>query len=97
MPTKHTIAQMKYDSEHRRTYGFRLHNDLDKEIIEKLASVPSMQGYIKQFIRNDISKNSVPVSFSDASLSILAQKAEEKGISVPELIALVVNEQLIRT
>ena len=97
MPTKHTIAQMKYDSEHRRTYGFRLHNDLDKEIIDKLASVPSMQGYIKQLIRDDINKHCVPVYFSDASLSILAEKAKEKGISVSELIALVVNEQLIRT
>lgn len=60
MPTKHTINQMKYDATHRRTYGFRLHNTLDADIIEKLASVPSMQGYIKQLIRDDISRTSVP-------------------------------------
>ena len=59
MATKHTISQAKYDKEHRRVYGFRLHNDLDKDIIEKLASVPSMQGYIKQLIRQDIA-GSVP-------------------------------------
>lgn len=59
MATKHTISQAKYDKEHRRVYGFRLHNELDKDIIEKLASVPSMQGYIKQLIRQDIAR-SVP-------------------------------------
>ena len=56
MPTKHTIAQTKYDKLHRRTYGFRLHNEIDKDIIDKLASVPSMQGYIKQLIREDIAR-----------------------------------------
>lgn len=60
MATKHTISQAKYDKEHRRVYGFRLHNDLDKDIIEKLASVPSMQGYIKDLIRKDIGNYSVP-------------------------------------
>lgn len=60
MATKHTIYQAKYDATHRRTYGFRLHNELDKDIIDKLASVPSMQGYIKQLIRDDIKRN-VPV------------------------------------
>ena len=63
MATKHTISQAKYDKEHRRTYGLRLHNELDKDIIEKLASVPSMQGYIKSLIRADItSTGSVPES-----------------------------------
>lgn len=56
MATKHTIYQAKYDATHRRTYGFRLHNELDKDIIDKLASVPSMQGYIKQLIREDIAR-----------------------------------------
>lgn len=59
MATKHTIAQAKYDKEKRRVYGFRLHNELDKDIIDRLASVPSMQGYIKELIRRDIA-SSVP-------------------------------------
>ena len=69
MPTKHTISQRKYDEAHRRTYGFRLHNDIDADIIEKLASVPSMQGYIKQLIRTDISKKPKlypPTRYSEA-------------------------------
>lgn len=56
MATKHTEAQAKYDKVNRRTYGFRLHNTLDADIIQKLASVPSMQGYIKQLIRDDITR-----------------------------------------
>ena len=57
MATKHTISQMKYDKQNRRVYGLRLHNDIDRDIIDKLASVPSMQGYIKQLIRDDIQRN----------------------------------------
>ena len=57
MPTKHTISQAKYDALHRRIYGFRLHNEIDKDIIKKLASVPSMQGYIKKLIRDDIARS----------------------------------------
>ena len=60
MATKHTVAQAKYDKQHRRVYGFRLHNELDKDIIDKLASVPSMQGYIKDLIRRDIENCSAP-------------------------------------
>ena len=56
MPKTHTERQMRYDKEHRRVYGFRLHNDIDADIIAKLASVPSMQGYIKQLIRDDIAR-----------------------------------------
>ena len=54
MRKTHTEAQARYDKEHRRTYGFRLHNDIDKDIIDKLASVESMQGYIKMLIRADL-------------------------------------------
>lgn len=68
MATKHTIAQAKYDKENRRVYGFRLHNTLDADIIKKLASVPSMQGYIKQLIRDDINR-SRPLSEKMAELT----------------------------
>lgn len=59
MATKHTISQAKYDALHRRNYGFRLHKELDADIIEKLASVPSMQGYIKQLIRDDLARTQI--------------------------------------
>lgn len=67
MPTKASIRQTRYDSTHCRTYGLKLNNVTDADIIEKLASVPSMQGYIKQLIRDDIARaqaapNQHPVS-----------------------------------
>lgn len=36
--------------------GLKLNNNTDKDIIEKLASVPSKQGYIRALIRQDIAK-----------------------------------------
>lgn len=57
----HTEAQARYDKVNRRVYGFRLHNVIDADIIAKLASVDSMQGYIKQLIREDLARTcSVP-------------------------------------
>ena len=65
----HTEAQARYDKVNRRVYGFRLHNEIDSDIIEKLASVPSMQGYIKQLIREDLARTrpgSAPDSAPDS-------------------------------
>ena len=54
MATKASLRQTKYDNVHCRTYGLKLNHGTDADIIEKLASVPSMQGYIKELIRRDI-------------------------------------------
>lgn len=63
MPTKASVRQTRYDSTHCRMYGLKLNLETDADIIEKLTSVPSMQGYIKQLIRDDIARTrSVPVS-----------------------------------
>lgn len=59
MPTKASIRQTRYDSTHCRTYGLKLNNGTDADIIEKLASVPSMQGYIKRLIRDDIARTQI--------------------------------------
>jgi len=56
MPKKSTINQAKYDSVNCKNYHLKLVYKTDKDIIEKLSSVPSMQGYIKNLIRNDIRK-----------------------------------------
>lgn len=56
MATKASLRQTKYDNAHCRTYGLKLNHGTDADIIEKLASVPSMQGYIKQLIRDDIAR-----------------------------------------
>ena len=56
MPTKASISQMKYDKDHTRYYGLKLNLTTDADIIEKLTTVGSMQGYIKQLIRADMQK-----------------------------------------
>lgn len=62
MPKKSTISHARYDAANCRTYGLKLNLKTDADIIEKLASVPSMQGYIKQLIRDDLARTgSVPV------------------------------------
>ena len=60
MANKASEAQAKYDKAHCRTYGLKLNLETDKDIIQKLSSVPSMQGYIKQLIRQDLKTNSAP-------------------------------------
>ena len=94
MPTKATIRQTRYDRSHCRTYGLKLNNEIDKDVIEKLASVPSMQGYIKQLIRSDIEGSSVPIP--DTALSVLREEAEKTGKSVPTLVGLIVSDWAIR-
>ena len=56
MPTKATTRQAKYDATHCRTYGLKLNTKTDADIIQRLTEVESMQGYIKQLIRDDIAR-----------------------------------------
>ena len=49
-------AQKKYDKANKDKYRMvhlKLNRETDAEIIEKLESVPSIQGYIKDLIRAD--------------------------------------------
>ena len=94
MPTKQTIAQAKYDAKNCKNYHFKLVIKSDQDIIDKLKSVPSMQGYIKQLIRADIEGSSVPIP--DATLSVLREEAEKTGKSVPTLVGLIVSDWAIR-
>lgn len=50
-------AQKKYDEANKdkfRMIHLKLNRDTDAEIIKKLESVDSIQGYIKELIKNDI-------------------------------------------
>lgn len=89
MPKKSTISQLKYDNEHCRTYHMKLHLENDADIIEKLASVPSMQGYIKRLIREDIARTypeSVPKTpFATPEIDERAKEQIRKQLqSVPK-------------
>lgn len=47
-------ASNKYNKENTVSVQLRLNKVTDKDIIEKLAQVPSKMGYIKDLIRKDI-------------------------------------------
>lgn len=49
-------AGYKYDAENTRQVHLKLNRRTDKDVLEKLDSVPSKQGYIKELIRADLKK-----------------------------------------
>lgn len=49
-------AHKKWVQENTVHFGFRLQRRTDADILEKLESVPSKQGYIKRLIREDIAR-----------------------------------------
>ncbi|MDD5947948.1 MAG: hypothetical protein PUC41_09195 [Oscillospiraceae bacterium] len=56
-PDSNLRAITKFTKEKTVSVNLRLNKNTDADIIEKLARVPSMMGYIKQLIRADIAKN----------------------------------------
>ena len=49
-------AQNKYDAKNTRQVQLQLNRRTDEDVLEKLDSVPSKQGYIKELIRADLKK-----------------------------------------
>lgn len=49
-------AVLKYDAKHTKQYHFKLNLETDADIIQQLEKQNSMQGYIKQLIRQDMKK-----------------------------------------
>ena len=50
-------AQQKYDRGNRgkfKVMTLKFNKELDADVLEKLANVSNMQGYIKELIRKDI-------------------------------------------
>jgi hypothetical protein len=56
-PDSNLRAITKFTKEKTVSVNLRLNKNTDADIIEKLASVPSKMGYIKQLIRADMAKN----------------------------------------
>jgi hypothetical protein len=86
MATKQTIAQAKYDAANCKNYHFKLVFKTDQDIIDRLSVAPSMQGYIKELIRQDIKTN--PTKFETAPDSVpvsVPKSAPEKKMSLDEL------------
>ena len=51
-------AKKAWIAEHTTRVVMNLNHNTDRDVIEKLSSVPSKQGYIKTLIREDIAKDS---------------------------------------
>lgn len=54
MAKKSTIQKAQYDAVNSRFYHIKLNRKTDADIIAKLESQKSMQGYIRELIRADI-------------------------------------------
>lgn len=50
-------ASAKYDKANTKQFILKLNKTTDADIMEKLATVGNMQGYIKELIRQDMKKN----------------------------------------
>ena len=53
---KKITPQERYDRAHTTRYQLKLNNKTDKDIIDKLSTVPSKQGYIKECIRKALAE-----------------------------------------
>ena len=71
-------AQAKYDAAHCKHYSLKYNTTIDKEVVEKLASVPSIQGYIKQLIIADLAKERAKSVRKSAPKSVPKVKAKSK-------------------
>lgn len=56
-PKKSTISQAKYDADNCVRVTMKLNRNTDAAVLTMLASVPSMSGYIRGLILEDIQKN----------------------------------------
>lgn len=54
-------ANAKYDKTHTKGLYLKLNLIKDKEILEKLESVPAKQKYIKELIKKDIEQSKNPL------------------------------------
>lgn len=53
----HAAAAHKYNQQHTVQVPIRLNKTTDADILAKLESVASKQGYIKELIRKDMSRS----------------------------------------
>ena len=95
MADTRTQIQSRYDAKNRKTFSMKLHLAYDSDIIEKLQSVESINGYIKQLIRSDLART-YSVSVSDAAMALLKEEAVKISKSVPDLVNLIIDDWFVR-
>ena len=57
MPLPETVRKAEKEKAYIRRYSLKYNINTDADIIEHLKRQPSMQGYIKRLIREDIARN----------------------------------------
>lgn len=57
MSKEKSTPQERYDAKMTVRVGLKLNKGTDADILLRLKEVPSMQGYIKELIRDDIAKS----------------------------------------
>ncbi len=60
MPEDRKQAILKWQKDNLKQLKLNLHMTNDADILEKLDSVPSKLGYIKELIRKDIAESKKP-------------------------------------
>ena len=99
MADTRTQIQARYDAKNRKTITLKLNYNYDGDIIETLEKQESVNGYIKEAIREKITRTRtdfVNIQLSNTVLDILKKESARTGLSVPELIRVIVNEQAFR-
>ena len=85
---KASERQKKYDDKTARRYQLKLHQIYDKKIIDRLATVPSMQGYIRDLIRQDMARDEgrfrtysiIDIGVKDLDFDLVDQDLDYKQI-----------------
>ena len=55
-------AQERYRRARTTQINFKLHREIDADIIERLEEEPSKVGYLKRLVREDIARRSAPAN-----------------------------------
>lgn len=56
MPNDKITPQARYDKANTKMYGVKVVLSTERDIYEKLESIPNKSGYIKRLIRQDIAR-----------------------------------------
>lgn len=60
MPIARSIRDARYNAKSSRHYGIKLNVKTDADLIARLDSADSINGYIRRLIREDIQRNPNP-------------------------------------
>ncbi len=87
MEKKEKTPQERYDERTARRVSLKLNKITDADVLEKLESVESMQGYIKSLIRADIAAGEDVNELSGAAEVIerLARENERQKFELEQL------------